>query len=584
MANENKFTQDSPAEASSLDSTLNALLYKLQNTPGEADQIKNECDRIRKTLSFLSAKVDPEKIKKLIPYFDSSFANVKTQLFFLLEALAPKLSDPWIILEELLSTKDENSILNTLDVIKILAKAKQITVDSRIIKFFSDKQDIEDCALCTPEALEKISAVIENKLADTKASKNRPILEIYLNSQDRKFRALAAKLLDLKDVPISEETIVKLLGIKAAKSLSPYLIYTRATHLDLLYLILVSGESPPILESILHCEKICGEYLIREVISKLGWKIVNYGLTVQRYVEVTINGSLPLFISHCEAKIFENSVGAKRISEFYVFTAHGGLPLEAAESNEADKPVICFRSYNLAHANLLQDILDVAPLTAEKVIRILQQMDRIVDDFIKLFSSYSDECSILQEVYGQIKRKVVTELSKETSESHLSAEVTRLVQMFEDPHSLGEVHTVHGLKRYLHQKGLQLGFKLVDQSRSPNQSINLVLATNSRVLSVVKNINFANFEADTQKEFSFSHIPYPIEIVLEGFKRQLLHGLERFPSVNIFCYGNEVHYFVWFRNHPVFIRVDYSPPLQGGMIDLQYFGVSNYEIADQYLP
>ncbi|RQW81013.1 MAG: hypothetical protein EHM79_19850, partial [Geobacter sp.] len=155
-----------------------------------------------------------------------------------------------------------------------------------------------------------------------------------------------------------------------------------------------------------------------------------------------------------------------------------------------------------------------------------------------------------------------------------------LVQMFEDPHSIGEVHTLHGLKRYLHQKGLQLGFKLVDQSKSPNQSVSLVLATNSKVVSVIQNINFANFESISEETFTFNEIPFPIKIVVEGFERQLLHGQERFPSVNIFCYGNEVHYFVWFRNHPVFIRIDYSPPLQGGMIDLQYFGVSNYEIAD----
>jgi len=46
----------------------------------------------------------------------------------------------------------------------------------------------------------------------------------------------------------------------------------------------------------------------------------------------------------------------------------------------------------------------------------------------------------------------------------------------------------------------------------------------------------------------------------------------------VFCYGNEVHYYVSFRNHPVFIRIDYAPPLGGGMIDLAYYGVSKYEL------
>ena len=48
--------------------------------------------------------------------------------------------------------------------------------------------------------------------------------------------------------------------------------------------------------------------------------------------------------------------------------------------------------------------------------------------------------------------------------------------------------------------------------------------------------------------------------------------------MRVFCYGHEVHYFARFRNHPAFIRIDYSPPLRGGMIDLQYVGVSNYDL------
>lgn len=502
MANENKSKNDSPAEASTLDSTLKALLYNLQKTPLQPDEVESLCGDIEGYLSSSSMIIEQEKIKNLIPYLETTSINIREHLFSLFEVLIFKLANPWIFLSELLFSQEEHS------------------------------------------------------------------------------RRLAAQLLDQKGTRATGKTIEKLLGKEAAKKLYSYLSYTRATHIDLFYLIPVTGKSPPILDSVLNCEKICGEYIIKEVISKLGWKNVNYGLSVKHYVGLTIEGSLPLFVSDCEAKIFESSINAKRISEYFVFTAHGGLPFGTRAADETDKPVNLFRTYNLAHANLLQEILDVAPLTPEKVIRILKQMDKIVDDFIMLFRVYSDECSILTEVYGQIKKKVVTELSRNTSESNLSAEVTRLVQMFEDPHSLGEVHTVHGLKRYLHQKGLQLGFKLVDQSRSPNQSINLVLATGSKVISVVKNINFASFEAETYVEFSFTKISYPIKVVIEGFIRQLLQGHDRFPSVNIFCYGNEVHYFVWFRNHPVFIRIDFSPPLQGGMIDLQYFGVSNYEIAD----
>jgi len=499
-ANENMPDYKSPAEASYLDSTLKALLYKLQNGPQQSGEVERDCSLIKNYLSSSSIIIEQEKIKSLIPFLETSSVDIKEYLLPLFESLILKLKDPQVFLSELLFSKDEQS------------------------------------------------------------------------------RSLAAKLLDLEGTPASEQTIKKILGNEAAKILSHYLAYTRASHQDLLFLIPDLGKPPPILKSLQQCQRICGENITREVIAKLGWRLVNYGLSVKHYVGISFDGSLPIHLSVSEAIHFEKAVKAERVSDFYIFTAQGGLPLEKTKDVEGNKPVALFRAYNLAHANLLQVILDVAPLSSQKVNLIIEQMDRIVDDFIKLFKSYSEECTILPEVYGKLKSKIITSLNKESP--HLSADVTRLVQMFEDPHTLGEVHTLHGLKRYLHQKGLQLGFKLVDQSRSPNQSINLVLTTGNRISAVVKNINFANFEAGTDGEFSLTRIPYPIKIVSDGFERQLLHAQESFPSVNIFCYGNEVHYFVWFRNHPVFIRIDFSPPLQGGMIDLQYFGVSNYEIAD----
>lgn len=405
-------------------------------------------------------------------------------------------------------------------------------------------------------------------------------LEEILFCNYTQLRKLAAQKLDEKGISPSINIIMKLLGSESSEVLLKYLEFTRAKHNDLLLLIPEEGKPPPLSESLKQCERICSENIIREVIAKLGWERVNYGLSVKHYIGLSINGSLPLFVSDAEARLFEKTFDADRVSEFYFFTAHGGQPIESAATYESEKPVALFRSYNLAHANLLKEILDVAPLTAAKVKGIIEQLDKIVSDFVKLFQSHSDECKIIPDIYEKLKAKIIAELEKETSESHLSADLTRLVQMFEDPHNAAEVHTLHGLKRYLHQKGLQLGFKLVDQSRSPNQSISLVLTTRNKILSVVQNINFADFEPASDTKILSDDINYPIKAVIDAFERQMLNGLGKFPSVNIFCYGNEVHYFVWFRNHPVFIRIDYSPPLQGGMIDLQYFGVSNYEIAD----
>ena len=502
MAKENKPDKNSPAGASYLDSTLNALLYKLQNVPQQLNEIDSECSLVKKYLSSSPPNFNNEQINLLIPFLEKSNDDVKEILFSLLEDLIFKLDEPNNFLSELLLSQDSQS------------------------------------------------------------------------------RLLAAKLLDLRAIPISEQTKRKLYGNEAAKILSHYLAYTRASYQDLLYLIPDFAKSPPIIDSLKECEKVCARSIISEVIAKLGWKAVNYGLSVKHYIGVSVDGSLPFYLSTSEAILFEKSEKAERISDYYLFTAQGGMSSDTAKSGDSDENVALFRAYNLAHANLLQQILDVAPLTNQKVNAIIEQMDRIVDEFIKLFNSYSEECKILPDIYGRIKNMIMSGLETEPAASHLSADVTRLTQMFEDPKSIGEVHTLHGLKRYLHQRGLQLGFKLVDQAKSPNQSISLVLASGNKILSVIKDINYADFESHNDKEYVSSEITYPIKAVIDGFVRQMLHGHQSFPSVNIFCYGNEVHYFVWFRNHPVFIRIDFSPPLQGGMIDLQYFGVSNYEISD----
>jgi phosphohistidine swiveling domain-containing protein len=578
MVNENKFTDDSPAEASNLDSTLKALLYKLQNHPENTEDIKSDCDHIKNYLLNYTKQFDVEKIKLLSKQLNSVPKDVRNDLFILLKELLTKISDSWIVIKEILLGKNEENAQLGLDLLLHIVKNRFIAVNDKVINFFADQLSTENCNLCTADALRKISEIITSE--EINSSDEERLLNIYFDNQNRKSQFLAAKLLDFDGNPIGERIIEKVLGTEVTKKLLPYLTYSRASYTDLLYLVTIVEKPQELADSLLKCEAVCGDYILKEVIVKLGWKKINYGLSVKHFVGITISNSLPLFVSDCEAEIFEKAVDAKRVSEFFLFTAHGGLLSEEITPEDGDKPVNLFRSYNLAHANLLQEILDVAPLTVKKVKNILVQMDEIVNAFVKLFSSHSDECTILPDVYHQLKSKVIKDLPDEDDDTHLSAEVTRLAQMFEDPKSLGEVHTIHGLKRYLHQRGLQLGFKLVDQSRSPNQSISLVLATSNRILSVIQNINFADFEPRDDNKYSFSEIPFPIKVVLEGFKRQLLNGLERFPSVNIFCYGNEVHYFVWFRNHPVFIRIDYSPPLQGGMIDLQYFGVSNYEIAD----
>ena len=106
--------------------------------------------------------------------------------------------------------------------------------------------------------------------------------------------------------------------------------------------------------------------------------------------------------------------------------------------------------------------------------------------------------------------------------------------------------------------------------------MDLVLTDTRRVIQVVQSIRYLDFEPESGAEPL--GLPYPVRLAAEAFGRHLIHELGTLPSLEILRYGNEVQVYVQFRNHPAFLRLDLSPPLRGGMIDLEYFGVSQYEI------
>jgi len=118
---------------------------------------------------------------------------------------------------------------------------------------------------------------------------------------------------------------------------------------------------------------------------------------------------------------------------------------------------------------------------------------------------------------------------------------------------------------------------MVDTTHAPNRTVDLVLMGSDGSKITGNTIRYAEFEAGVENSVG-QLLPFPVRIVADGLSRQMLYGTRTFPSVDVFIFGNEVHYYLAFRNHPAFLRVDFSPPQRGGMMDLEYYGVSNYEI------
>jgi hypothetical protein len=400
---------------------------------------------------------------------------------------------------------------------------------------------------------------------------------LYLEEPDGGIRSLAARLLDADGAPIRPGLARKALGADAYEFLRPYLEYTRATHADVLSLLPSPGTPPPVLAPLRSAQAVLGRNLLRRVIADASWPGINIGVEVRQYVRVTPGDSLPIMLSPAEAALAGQCGIIRTSSPVFVVTTEGGMPGGAPGADGDDDPARRFREYNLAHAEVLTDFLAATPLTAERVDGILSKMDTIVEEFTRLFSPLSDECAIIPGIYRGMKNRILAELEAAGREGRPSPDLARLTVMFEDPRSPGEVRTLHGLKRYLHQRGLTLGFRLVQQNRSTNRTVGIRLTSKDRIVQRVEEIRYSDFEPAGGPVPD--RMPYPVAIVAAGFAGQLLYGQEHFPRVDIFCYGNEVHYFLSFGNHPAFLRVNFAPPLQGGMVDLEYYGVSKYELA-----
>jgi phosphohistidine swiveling domain-containing protein len=358
----------------------------------------------------------------------------------------------------------------------------------------------------------------------------------------------------------------------AAAWLAPYLDHSGASDEDVLALAEPGGA--PWLDGLREAEGSLGPAMLREVIGRVGWSRLAFGFSAQPLAAVSVGGSFPFLVPPAHAPLLAAGGDAQTLWRRHLVLAHGGAPADGS-APVSDDTVSRFRAYNVAHAQLLDEILAVAPFDAAKARRLLALMDGIVADFAALFGGTSDDASRVGDVYGRLRARVEADLARDEARGALSTDTVRRVQMFEDASRLEDVTTVHGLKRYLHQQGLRLAFRLFRSEGAANRTVDLLVVGEREILRCEQPIRYLEFEPTPRA--GAARLPFAVSLLADALGRQLLHG-RKLPSVTVLVYGNELQIYVRYRNHPAFIRIDLSPPLRGGLIDLEYFGASQYEL------
>lgn len=549
---------------------------------GEAAAVEAACSSLQQELDRCP---DPILIvrthQQLLPLISERRGPVANILFHFLEAEAGRRNDSLDILTGLLQTRDDTLRLHTVHIIADLTAQRKIAPSLGLVSALASAVEQDKSPLQENRALVLIGEILRRMPPEElpgigERTGGDPIETLFLAGSPLHVRCLAARVLDAIEPKMSAERLARAVGAAAGEFLAPFTERTRATHLDIVEFAPDPGAPLPALPSLIEARTMLGQELLAGVIAELGWAQISLGVKVIPVAARSFAGSYPFLLRPSEAAMVEKLMPSRKLWNRFLIIAHGGKPEDKSKTSAVDT-IQRFRRYNVVHAEALNDFLEVAPLTPVRVRRLLHRVDHIVEDFIALFGSATDEAARLPGIYQKMRASIEAGIAGLKDDSLLPPDVTQFVEMFEDPHTVEEVRTLHGLKRYLHQRGLLYAFRLFRAGGATNRTVALMVAAPGEPLQTNRSISYLDFEPDTGGG-NMARPPFAVQIAAEAFARHMLYGRKSFPTLQILNYGNEIQVYIGFRNHPAFVRMDFSPPLRGGMIDLEYFAVSQYEM------
>jgi hypothetical protein len=554
-----------PALDPALDAAIGAIESEFEIYVAHPERVTDACAVLRAALEAgLSASL-VAGLNRLLPLPARRGGAIAVLVFDLVAEWAVAAADPWPILAAMLASQDAGLQQRALVSLAAAVREGRVPATHAVIEAVAARLDEDDSALSAAASLALVGAICarasSGEYAATPSDACRALL---IDDEKASVRRAAARVLDLGGELPGDDLACWLLGDEAHAVLGPYLAFTRATHQDLLDAEPIARDRAA-LASFQLAEQCCGAATLRTVVSSIGWGRCNEGLEVTPTVGLSLSGGFPLLAGPDEARLFDEVPGARRVFERTLVTAVGCRVRDQDRSGTQGARMARFRAANVRHAEVLTALLDVAPLTHARLDHLLQIISELVDDFAAVFGgapAARDDIASVHRVYADLRDRIGALREVDDGDAATSAGVTtrsgtghagayagydivsmeicRLVLPFEDPDSALHIRTLHGLKRYLHQRGLTLALSLVGTGGAAMRTVDLAVVSGDQI-EVGRHLEFVDLDPHAAPSASDRVMPPAVRVAAEAFGRQLLHR-QRIPShVRVFCYGHEVH-------------------------------------------
>ncbi|MCK9996956.1 MAG: hypothetical protein KAH56_11835, partial [Candidatus Krumholzibacteria bacterium] len=430
----------SPAGSSDrrISNLLKTIAEEMDLIRGDEEQVAACCDHFRDFVGLPPSTSDMGHLEKLARLFANHDGTVSGPVFTLLAEMTVEVMRPWPLLDTMLGVEDEELQGQTLELICKLIDTDRLTITDDVLGTLASIFSVEEDLASDAEVTRRLTKALRRYFKKRGRRKGDPLVALIIKEKRTSVRMFLAGLLDGEGTRVSTISSRLLLGPATQTVLKPYLDFTDAGYVDHLAIRGID-QGATVSASLETAAEEFGEKAVRDVLALVGWERANLGIRFERFLKVGIPGSLPLMVSPQQALLF-SGMREVTVGDSCVVAVAQGCSMSAEEHDAGgDDPIGRFRSLNIVHAELLGEIMDLAPLDLAKIERILGHMDRIVEDYGTLFGAVSKEVRILPDVYGTLKRRVREELEKDDDGFGVNAEATRLLQMFEDPRNLGEV-------------------------------------------------------------------------------------------------------------------------------------------------